>query len=442
MPSFVGTRLSCKAYKIPVHLVAGASTMFDAGDLIAMQEPDSDGHTIPPYVLHGTAVLSAASGGAEVINVAAEVGVFNVTNATCGDMCPNCLGYSGGYRVQNDSGPVAVGQTASFSAWALRQDGVWVNVSCNHPSEEASTLWTSSNNSVAQPSSCGNFTTNSPGTFTATAESTLIDWPADCPEGRGHLCPTNEFGPGGAGGGVMPHISGPNTVWWFNGLNPDPTAYPIAITLSSDGGAATQWAVGQADNKVTLSATSGAQITVTSTGAHFSTAVGDINITATANGSPPSAPLFVTSRKPASLGNPRVSTRCDAQWGYESDISYIIYDQLDQGLPHDVDWNENWTTGVTQVYAGTNWPQNPAQGTTALYYAPSGGPILIDGITGPGVNNQPANVPQPTCNANPSVEVVKWGQRFLVGSQTSGAGVQVQQDTLHKWIDHGAHTIP
>jgi hypothetical protein len=118
-------------------------------------------------------------------------------------MCPNCLGYSGGYRVQNDSGPVAVGQTASFSAWALRQDGVWVNVSCNHPSEEASTLWTSSNNSVAQPSSCGNFTTNSPGTFTATAESTLIDWPADCPEGHGYLCPTNAFGPGDAGGDAL-----------------------------------------------------------------------------------------------------------------------------------------------------------------------------------------------------------------------------------------------
>ena len=150
----------------------------------------------------------------------------------------------------------------------------------------------------------------------------------------------------------------------------------------------------------------------------------------------------MTTRKPASLNNPSVSTRSDPNWGYETDISYVIFDQLGTPLPSDIDWNEQWTTGVTAVYPGTNWPQNPVSPGTALYSGFAGGPLLLDIISGPGVNNQPPNIPQPTYNANPSVEVVKWGQAFSVGSLQTGAGARVQQDTLHKWIDHGAHTIP
>ena len=192
---------------------------------------------------------------------------------------------------------------------------------------------------------------------------------------------------------------------------------------------------------VHLSGSSGSQVGVTSTGTAFSSGPTDIAITATANGQA-SAYFYVTTRRPASLNSQSVFTQCDSQWGYETDITYVIFDQLSTPLPSDIDWNEQWTTGITTVYSGTNWPQNPVSPATALYNGTDGGPRLLDVVQGPGVNNQPPNVPQPTCAANPSVEVVKWGQAFSVGSQTTGAGVQVQQDTLHKWIDHGAHTIP
>jgi hypothetical protein len=421
-------------YKIPVHLTAGASTMFDAADLIAMQEPDADGHTISPYILHGTAVLSAASGGAEVINVAAEVGVFNVTNAACGDMCPNCLGYSGGYRVQNDSGPVAVGQTASFSAWALRQDGVWVNVSCNHPSEEASTLWTSSNNSVAQPSSCGNFTTNSPGTFTATAESTLIDWPADCPGGRGHLCPTNNFGPAGAGGTAKPTISGPNTVWWFNGQNP--AGYATSVTLTSSGGNGTTWGIAAGADKITLSPT-GNTASVTSTGSAFSSAIGDIQITAQVN-FVTSDPFFMTTHTPNELVKGTITHNCDATWGYRDLIQYTILDQLTIPLPTSVTLSEEWTTLPVPDFSGTNWRRGDPGGTTTDPATPS---QFLDSITGENVSNPTVfnPVPTPVCSGN-GTSVQHWGQAWRVGSTLPGIGRRVQTNTLQKYIDHANST--
>jgi len=63
-----------------------------------------------------------------------------------------------------------------------------------------------------------------------------------------------------------PVISGGNIVWWFNGQNPAASAYPISVTLTSSAGSSTSWSVSQSDAKVSLSSTTGAQITITSTG--------------------------------------------------------------------------------------------------------------------------------------------------------------------------------
>ena len=65
-----------------------------------------------------------------------------------------------------------------------------------------------------------------------------------------------------------PTISGPNTVWWFSGATP--SGYNTSITLTSSGGSATTWAVTAGANEVTLSSTSGASITVESSGTAFS----------------------------------------------------------------------------------------------------------------------------------------------------------------------------
>ena len=236
---------------------------------------------------------------------------------------------------------------------------------------------------------------------------------------------------------IIPTISGINTVWWFNGQSP--SGYDIQSALTTDGSAT--WSVTLGASKVTLSSSSGQQITVQSSGSAFSSAVGDIHIVASVNGV--SSPTWtMTTRTPASIRNPNPYTQCDQYYGYDTTITYIIYDQLNDGLPYDIDWNEHWTSSANPVYTGENWGQNPEKPGTALYDGYSHGPLLTDDISGPGVNNIPANVPQPTCNANPSVEVVNWGQRFSIGTKTTGAGVAVQTDTLHKYNDHGAHTIP
>ena len=81
-------------YKLPVHLKANASAMFNASDIIMMQQPDAEGNNIPRGTLHGTAVLSAASADPEWINVGVSVGIFNVSTATRLGRCPHCPTYN------------------------------------------------------------------------------------------------------------------------------------------------------------------------------------------------------------------------------------------------------------------------------------------------------------------------------------------------------------
>ena len=100
-----------------------------------------------------------------------------------------------------------------------------------------------------------------------------------------------------------------------------------------------------------------------------------------------------------------------------------------------LDYNEKWSTAVNQLYPNTNWQRGPE------IPGSNSGQYLIDLIQGPGVNNVPANIPQPTCNTTP-VEVQNWGQEWRIGSQLSGTAVLVQTDTFHRYNEHGAHTIP
>ena len=161
-------------YKLPVHLNAGGSAMFNLSDIIMMQQPDSDGNKIPPGTLHGTAVLSAASADPQWINVGVSVGIFNVSTATCGGHCPYCTDFID-FLVVADIGTAPVGQDTEFSSWAESSDNTWIDYTLQ-------SQWTSSNIQVAQPSGVGSFTGVSPGSFTATASATLEGGTADCPE--------------------------------------------------------------------------------------------------------------------------------------------------------------------------------------------------------------------------------------------------------------------
>src|SRR3989442_12036300 len=118
-----------------------------------------------------------------------------------------------------------------------------------------------------------------------------------------------------------PTISGPNTVWWFSGATP--SGYNTSITLTSSGGSATTWAVTAGANEVTLSSTSGASITVESSGTAFSSSAGDVKITATANND--TSPAFgVTTRKPYRLVAGAIVNQCDSTYGYIDILNYTI----------------------------------------------------------------------------------------------------------------------
>ncbi len=181
-------------YKLPVHLNAGGSAMFNMTDIIGMQQPDPAGNTIPPGTLHGTAVLSAASADPQWINVGVSIGIFNVSTATCGGHCPYCTNFTD-FRVQADTGTAPVGQDTWFSSWALSSSGSWVDYTLQ-------SQWTSSDIQVAPPdgSTVGGFIGVSPGSFVATASATLQAGIGSCPES----CDTN-FWEAGAPGTISPN---------------------------------------------------------------------------------------------------------------------------------------------------------------------------------------------------------------------------------------------
>jgi len=161
-------------YKVPVQLKAGGSMMFNVSETIMMQQPDSDGHKIPPGTLHGTAVLSPASPDPQWVNVGVSVGIFNVSTATCGGHCPYCNNFTA-FRVQADRSTAPVGQDTQFSSWGLSSNGAWIDYTLQ-------SSWTSSNIQVAQPSgsTVGAFTGVSPGQFSGQA---YADLPANyCPD--------------------------------------------------------------------------------------------------------------------------------------------------------------------------------------------------------------------------------------------------------------------
>jgi hypothetical protein len=228
-------------YKVPVHLKAGGSTMFNVSETIMMQQPDSDGHKIPPGTLHGTAVLSAASPDPQWVNVGVSIGIFNVSTATCGGHCPNCT-TANGFRVQADRGTALVGQDAQFSSWALF-NASWVDYTLQ-------SSWSSSNIQVAQPSgsTVGAFTGVSPGSFSAQAFATLEAGSDTCPES----CATQGWG-----------ADAPGTI--------TPNGFGISVTSTPIQGETNSIVSGQsAQVQVTVQGANGATATYYTGSVHFS----------------------------------------------------------------------------------------------------------------------------------------------------------------------------
>ena len=222
-------------------------------------------------------------------------------------------------------------------------------------------------------------------------------------------------------------IAGPSAVWYFNRENP--TGYDTSISLTSSGDPSTTWTVTAGVDKVNLSTNTGSETVVTSTGTAFSSAVGDIRITATVGGAISDA-FAITSRTPDRLAAGSIVHQCDPDYGYSDSLNYTIQDQLLTALPSDVPLNERWSTAVANDFTGTNWRRGPQGSITSTAAA------FFDFIQGELLTLPP--VPIPVCVGD-ATAVQHWGQEWRIGSLSIGAGRRVQIDTFQKFRNHAEH---
>jgi hypothetical protein len=189
------------SYLLTIHLAPGESKMFNVSDILMMSRRSSNESQrgIPAAITHGSAQMFGEYEGKPSTGVVVGIAIFNVHNATCGTTCPTCAGYTGVYHVTPASDTVLLGTNATYTAYAQRQNGAMANVTAG--AEYGPTSWTVLSGSVTY-SSQGSYSTNGGGTFSIYAQTQLIDYPADCPEGQHTPCPFSVWG-GGAYGYVQ-----------------------------------------------------------------------------------------------------------------------------------------------------------------------------------------------------------------------------------------------
>ena len=398
----------------PRSLAPREQVWLDMAHLILDQVPDVNGRTLPIDLTSGSYQLEDLD-DADIGSIYEGKLTIDRTYGQAAYGCSLCCGYEDSW-IAPMSFTGNVGDSTPDAVWAQYCTGV------NQDKTSVSYGWGSSNSSVANVSFA--FTSLvGPGSADTLASVNLKE-----PSGP-KTCAVIAV-PLSAGVTSKPTISGPNTIWWFEGQSP--AGYATSITLTSSGGTSTTWAVTAGGDKVSLSSTSGSSITVTSTGTAFSSAPADITITATANGQT-SSPFSITTRKPDRLASPQTRPFCDSFYGYSDMISYEIRDQLNTVVPTAITWNEQFTSPCLQ--------DNP-QGNWCSYGLPteSGdvGTILVDMIQGPGLNNTTPPNPTPVCVGD-STQQQHWAQEFWVGSATPGVGVRVQTDNLVRFTNHAEH---
>jgi hypothetical protein len=397
------------------------------GTLIANKTPDDSGKILPLDTTSGVAIWMMAhhgSGKGRILQSNASTGMAR--SFSC-----NEYGTVAGAEWQSLASSVPDGQTINVGGVAAKIDLV-VGEGCSGTFEDYGNgegyifSYSSSNTSVATVTDPTGEDADVEGMSdgSATISGTVEDPEYDC---EGSAQSTDQ---------VIPSISGPSALWSFGGQNPNASSYPISITLSASGGSGT-WSVTSGTSRISLSTTTGTETTLTPTGTHFSDTQNDTCLTITVS-SKTSDPFCLTVRTPWKLvPNPGASgTESDPTYGYSTDISYDLHDNLDTLIAQDVTWNE--VIGTAQNLNGSNWA------TCCGPIATGGGSTdpLTDLLKPPAINSTPTKPsPTPTFHNPPSGTTMyrQIPQSMRVGSSTSGTGVLVQSDNLTYWIDHGSH---
>ncbi|HET9784439.1 MAG TPA: hypothetical protein VFP94_05690 [Terriglobales bacterium] len=435
-------------YEIPLHLVPGGSAMVDLGMIRAEGMPDMHGHLLPAGD-RGSAMLEPAAkpapgpdgvivvpkGGLWSMQVVVSTGVFNPTTATCGDPCGSCCGYELPDVATGFIGGDGVGSTvyAQFEVWDCT----------GYPMDDtANASWSASSGLEAIGLVDGGmeFTAVTVGAQTVSGDDYMSVVP-DSDFVCVRFCEQGDLSDWDIAD-VLPVISGPSSVWWFNGQSP--SGYATQITLTTDSGSGYQWHVLSGGDEISTSSLTGSTLTISSAGTSFSQTPGAVSLSVTVNGET-SLAFALTPRRPWTLvpGNIESSPQqaafvdaADSGYGYDSHANYTIEDQTGSPLPSVVTINEQWSGDVSKDYTGTNWIWGTAGGTTTSAAYPA---AFYDDMQGepPG---PPLPVPTPGYNGLvPTVKVINDGQIWRVGSSSSGAGVTVQLDTLQKYVNAARH---
>jgi hypothetical protein len=128
-------------YKLPVHLEARASRVFNVSEIFQSQVPDAEGNIIPAGVHEGSAKIAGTLGENQDILVAMDAGIYNVRKATCGLICATCDGWTSG-AMSPIGLTLMLGATAQLTPQATWNTGYVDNVAGN---------WYSDASSIATP---------------------------------------------------------------------------------------------------------------------------------------------------------------------------------------------------------------------------------------------------------------------------------------------------
>jgi hypothetical protein len=411
-------------YQLEQTLQPDEQMWIDIGKLISQAIPDKNGKTLPADLTSGSYEFRDL-GNSGIGSLFEGKVIYDKTYGHVTYGCATCCGYNAA-QLWND--PMVL----LYEGPAI-ENGVYGWGVCDQQWDDTSSSfygnWGSGNTSFITVDTYGNETGVGVG---ATTDNTFGSI-----EGTAHypICPVKNFTPSG-GGNVVPKITGPNTVWFFANLTV--SGYATSIQLTSSAGSSTTWNITAGANKITVSSYTGASITVLSSGTAFSSATGDVTITATANGQT-SSPFSITTRTPNVLVPGAIQISCDSNGGYLTSVSYTIQDQLLASLPSAVPLNENWTTSTVPDYTGTNWTFSSPGFVTTNAQTPAN---FSDYISPDETQHPP--IPAFTCNGNDTA-VEHIGQEWRIGTIATGVGRRVQTDTLQKrigWADHESIVSP
>jgi hypothetical protein len=257
-------------YRVPLHLEARASRMFNISDIIHGQIPDADGEVIPAGVHEGSAKIAGTQADNEHILVAMDASTYNVRKATCSYYCISCDGSVYAYVDTGNPFPFVAGSTSQFYLHENWNTGVGTYTNY--------ATWSSSSTNIATVNATnGSGTGVSGGTTTFTASLTDAVYNSHYCGYNSVSCPALGFVQGTGSENVKPQITAVSPNWGQVG-----TSVPVTITGKGFGTAGTVSFSGTGIT-VTYGARNDSSITATFTIAP-STTVGFQNVTVTNSG--------------------------------------------------------------------------------------------------------------------------------------------------------------